>query len=114
MPLIGLLEQLELLVLLERLARCRAPACSSRSVHVDADHHRAHHVTRAAARRPDGHDRLDQVAVVELAHGGDLLAGQAAAQLAPRSDRGSGRSARMGSLTWHELLAAGVEHGDAC
>ena len=74
------LQELELLVLQEGL-RDPAHLLLEPLGHVGADHHRAHHVAVAAARRPDRRHRLDEVAGGQLAHGRDLLAGQSPAQL---------------------------------
>jgi len=74
------LQELELLELPERLRDAAHPRLEAIG-DVGAHHHHADHVALAALRHPDRHDRLDEVAGGELAHGGELLPGDALPQL---------------------------------
>ena len=76
-----------------------------------AHDHDAHDAARAAARRPDRHHRLDEVAGRELAHGGELLAGSALSQLA-LVDLSGREVAEDRILDVDQLLALRAEDGD--
>ena len=76
-----------------------------------AHDHDAHDAALAAARRPDRHDRLDEVARRELAHRRELLAGSALTQLG-LVDLPRRQVAQDGILDVHQLLALGAEHRD--